>query len=220
MKRAWFITGTDTEIGKTFTTCALIHAARQAGQSAIGMKPIAAGFDANGQNEDVRELLAACALPLTAADINPYALASPIAPHIAAQEEGVNIDFERIADQLVQLQQQADCVFVEGVGGFCVPLGDQQDSADLAIHLGLPVILVVGMRLGCINHALLTAEAIRHRGLRLAGWVANRIDPNMARFEQNLATLTATLTGPCLGVLPYCQPADPALAARKLSLPD
>lgn len=219
---AFFVAGTDTEIGKTFVTCTLLHAARNRGLSAIGMKPIAAGAETvNGEfiNEDAARLRAAGSFDPGLALLNPYCLTSPIAPHIAAAEEGVRIDAGRIRDAFAALTTRADVVFVEGVGGFRVPLDDDYDTADLARDMGLPVILVVGMKLGCINHALLTAEAIAARGLNLAGWVANRIDPAMLRFEQNLDALRQRLSAPLLGVVPFQANGNPAAAAGALKLP-
>jgi len=219
---AYFVAGTDTEIGKTFVTCTLLHAARNRGLTAIGMKPIAAGAETvNGEfiNEDAARLRAAGSFDPGLALLNPYCLTSPIAPHIAAAEEGVRIDAGRIRDAFAALTTQADVVFVEGVGGFRVPLDDDYDTADLARDMGLPVILVVGMKLGCINHALLTAEAIAARGLNLAGWVANRIDPAMLRFEQNLDALRQRLSAPLLGVVPFQADGNPAAAAGALKLP-
>ena len=190
---AFFIAGTDTEIGKTFVTCALLHAAR---------------------------LRAAGSFDPGLALLNPYCLKSPIAPHIAAAEEGVAIDPAPILAAFAKLQAQAELVLVEGVGGFRVPLGKSYDTADLARDLALPVILVVGMRLGCINHALLTAEAIQARGLQLAGWVANQVDPAMLRFEQNLEALTERLPAPLLGVTPFQADGNAAGAAAGLRLPE
>ena len=216
-KPAWFVAGTDTEIGKTFVACALLHALRDQGLSAIGMKPVAAGTDENGRNDDVEALIAAASVEAPRELVNPYLFAPAIAPHIAALEADRPIDLERIAQSFAALRPLADAIVVEGVGGFCVPLGPQVDAADLAQRLALPVILVVGMRLGCINHALLSAQAIAARGLTLAGWVANRIDPQMARFDENLASLEARLTAPLLGVIPANS--SPAIAARLLRLP-
>ncbi|HNE15532.1 MAG TPA: dethiobiotin synthase [Rhodocyclaceae bacterium] len=219
---AYFITGTDTEIGKTFSTCALLHAARAQGLRALGMKPVAAGAEwVNGEflNEDAARLRAAGSFDPGLALLNPYCLASPIAPHIAAREEGVRIEPARIRTAFDTLRAQADLLLVEGVGGFRVPLGDDYDSADLARDLGLPVILVVGLRLGCINHALLSAEAIAARGLTFAGWIANRVDPAMLRVDENLAALQKGLPEPLLGVLPFREDRDAALAATALRLP-
>jgi dethiobiotin synthetase len=220
--RAFFVTGTDTEVGKTFVTCALLHAARARGLSAVGMKPVAAGRQLVGGrwiNEDVDQLRAAGSFEPDPGSLNPYCLKAPIAPHLAAAEEGIELRPESIQTALAALRRQADVVFVEGVGGFRVPFGPDYDSADLARDLALPVVLVVGMRLGCINHALLTAEAIAARGLTLAGWIANQIDPAMLRFEQNVDALAVRLPTPLLGVLPH-QPghADPAAVATALDL--
>ena len=222
-RRAWFLTGTDTEIGKTFVTCALLHAARANDLIALGMKPVAAGAEPVGDewiNEDAARLRAAGSFDPGLQHLNPYCLRTPVAPHIAAAEEGVHIDPARIRAAFETLRTRADVVIVEGVGGFRVPLGDRYDTADLAADLGLPVILVVGMRLGCINHALLTVEAIAARGLRLAGWIANLIDPDMLRFDENLAALQTCIAAPLLGVVPHLAGADPVAAARALRLPD
>ena len=214
---AWFVAGTDTEVGKTFATCALLLALRQRGQRAIGMKPIAAGTDAAGKNDDVERLVAASGVTAPRELINPYLFQPAIAPHIAAAEAGLAIDIDHIVAAFEQLRPLADIVLVEGVGGFCVPLDERCDTADLAEQLGLPVILVVGMRLGCINHALLTCQAIAARGLKLAGWIANRIDPAMSRFEENLAALRARIDSPLLGVIPAAS--TPEAAATLLQIP-
>ena len=216
-QHAWFITGTDTEIGKTFVACALLYALRRSGLSAVAMKPVAAGFDDQGLNDDVERLLAASSTQLPRDLVNPYGFKAAIAPHIAAEEEGRRIELPHIVASFAQLQAHADAVLVEGVGGFCVPLGDDYDTGDLAVALKLPLILVVGMRLGCINHALLTQQAITARGLTLAGWVANRIDPAMSRFSENLAALQARLPTPLLGVVE--NGTTPEEAARTLRLP-
>ena len=216
-KPAWFVTGTDTEVGKTFVSCALLHALRAQGLRAVGMKPVAAGTDADGRNDDVEALIATSGVEVPRELVNPYLFAPPIAPHIAAAESGRRIELATIADAYVRLSALADALIVEGVGGFCMPLGPTIDSADLAQRLALPVILVVGMRLGCINHALLTCQAIAARGLPLAGWIANRIDPQMSRFDENLAALDARIKAPRLGVIPANS--TPALAAGCIELP-
>lgn len=215
--QAFFVTGTDTGVGKTFATCALLHLARSRNLTAVGMKPVAAGTDADGRNEDVEQLIAASSVAAPRELVNPCCFAAPVAPHIAAAVEGRRIDPDTIVAAARQLAEQADVLLVEGVGGFRVPLGADFDTADLAVRLGLPVILVVGLRLGCLNHALLTAEAIQARGLTLAGWIANRIDPDMPRWEDNVAALRERLPAPLLGVLPRLT--EPAAAARYLSLP-
>ncbi|MDR3157792.1 MAG: dethiobiotin synthase [Zoogloeaceae bacterium] len=221
MTPGYFVAGTDTGVGKTFAACALLLRARRDGFRAMAIKPVAAGVAEDGENEDVRAHRAAASpevdLPLRVR--NPYCFAPPIAPHLAAREAGVEIAFSRIQEALNVARKAADRVLVEGVGGFRVPLGAEGDSADLARLLNLPVILVVGMRLGCINHALLTAEAIAARRLPFAGWIANCIDPDMPRFAENLATLKATLPAPLLGVLSYQARADPARAAKQARWP-
>ena len=213
---ALFITGTDTEVGKTFVTCALLHALRQRGIAALGMKPIAAGCDIHGQNADVEAILAASSISAPRELVNPYLFQEFIAPHIAAAQHQQRIEFPVIFDAFNRLRRLAEMLIVEGVGGFCVPLGPEQDTADLAEQLALPVLLVVGMRLGCINHALLTQQAIAAKGLRLVGWVANRIDPGLSHFAENLATLQSRLKTPLLGVIPAHS--NPEKAASLLSL--
>ena len=216
-KPAWFVAGTDTEVGKTFASCALLHALRAQGVRAVGMKPVAAGTGADGRNDDVEALIAASGSEAPRELVNPYLFAPAIAPHIAAAESGREIDLSTIVAAYERLATFADALIVEGVGGFCVPLGPSIDSADLAQRLGLPVILVVGMRLGCINHALLTCQAIAARGLKLAGWIANCIDPAMSRFAENLAALDARIRAPRLGVI--TANSTPILAAERLRLP-
>jgi dethiobiotin synthetase len=201
----YFITGTDTEIGKTFVACALMVALRARGMKVAPMKPIAAGtVTHNGAevNEDVRDLVSVYGAPIDVAVVNPYCFARPIAPHIAATEEGVSIDMSIIRHAFNTLASAHDVVLVEGAGGFLVPLDGARSMAALPSALGLDVVLVVGLRLGCISHALLTAEAIRARKLHLVGWVGNVVDANMAEQAQNIATLTAQLNTPCLGVVP------------------
>ena len=216
MSQAYFLTGTDTEIGKTFITCALLHRARQLGLTAAGIKPVAAGTDAAGRNDDVERIRAASNVALAEDVINPYRFAPAIAPHLAAAEAGVRIDFARITAACASARSQAGLVIVEGVGGFRVPLDVDRDSADLAVALGLPVILVAGLRLGCLNHALLTAEAIAARGLTLAGWVANTVDPGMARAEDNIAALRQRLAAPLLSSVPRIAGGQPAAACLDL----
>jgi dethiobiotin synthetase len=218
-KQAYFLTGTDTEVGKTFTACALLYAARRQGFSTLGMKPVAAGVDERGLNEDVEQLIAASSVKAPRDLVNPCCFAAPIAPHIAAAEERRMIDIDRLRAAFDQLAPQADFIIVEGVGGFRVPLDETVDSADLAQAFDLPVILVVGLRLGCLSHALLTAEAIRARGLGLAGWIANRIDPTMERWQENITALESRLSTPLLGVLPWSETPDPRLAGEALKLP-
>ncbi|RZI84973.1 MAG: dethiobiotin synthase [Rubrivivax sp.] len=221
---AYFVTGTDTGVGKTRVSCALLHALRRHHDRVIGMKPVAAGTDLiDGQwaNEDVLALRAASSLQVPAQYDNPYLLKLAASPHIAAREEGVEIDIEHLAACFHALRQQADAVVVEGAGGFVVPLleGPGQSattSADLAVLLRLPIILVVGVRLGCLNHALLTQEAILARGLSLAGWVANRIDPSMRGQEANVDTLRQRLQAPLLADWAWAPSAPAATLAIKL----
>ena len=207
----FFVTGTDTGIGKSLVSAALLHAFAGLGYRAVGMKPVAAGadqIDGVWCNEDVVQLQAAANVVADPSWVNPYLLRTPVAPHIAADYQGVSIELPRIRDAYEHLAAVADVVVVEGAGGFKVPLSPTRDSADLARHLGLPIILVVGMRLGCLNHALLTAEAIAARGLKLAGWVANRLDPEMQAYDENLIALSMRLPGPLLAELPHAESPD------------
>ena len=216
----YFITGTDTGVGKTFVTCALLHTLKAQGIAAIGMKPVAAGGDMTPdglRNDDIEALREASSVKLAREDLNCYLFAEPIAPHIAAANEDVDIDLDVIRQRFDQLADLADAILVEGVGGFIVPLGDGVDTADLAADLDLPVILVVGMRLGCLNHALLTQEAIRARGLTLAGWVANQIDPHLAEFDANVDALDERIRAPLLGVIEWQK--QPDAAAVTLDFP-
>ncbi len=215
---SYFITGTDTGVGKTLVSCALLHAFSGEGLHVAGFKPVAAGCDAEGRNEDARELQAASTMPLDYGQVNPYCFAQAIAPHIAASRNGERIEFSRILAAYRELACQADEVIVEGAGGFLVPLNDRQDSADLARELVLPVILVVGVRLGCLNHAMLTREAIAARGLQLAGWVANVLDAQMPALHDNVAALRERMDAPLLGIVPRMAEPDARLAARQMDL--
>jgi len=222
MSAAFFVTGTDTDVGKTTIAAGLLRAARLAGLSTAAVKPLASGCEPSAEglrNSDALALLAECSLPLRYAQVNPFAFAPAIAPHLAAREVGVELEVAALADAVqAVLDQQADFTLVEGAGGWRVPLSDQATLADLPIALDLPVILVVGVRLGCINHAVLTAEAIARDGLRLAGWVANVIDPQTSRLEDNLRTLTERLAAPCLGRVPRLEQGNAAAVARYLDL--
>jgi dethiobiotin synthetase len=214
----YFVTGTDTGVGKTLVSCALLHAFAAQGKRVVGMKPIAAGCNADEQNEDVRQLRAASNWPVGYGQINPYLFLQAIAPHIAAQRAGVVINFSRIIESYQELAGHADVVIVEGVGGFRVPLNDEQDSADLVQELGLPVIMVVGIRLGCLNHALLTVEGIAARSLTLAGWVANVVEADMPMCEENITALQQLIEAPLLGVVPYMTRPDALVAAGQINL--
>jgi dethiobiotin synthetase len=216
-----FVTGTDTEIGKTLVSSALLHALGQRGVRAAGMKPVAAGAelrDGVWHNEDVDALAAAAPLKLPQSLMTPYLLRTPAAPHIAAAQEGAVIEPRNILEAYAQVRHQAEAVVVEGVGGFRVPLTDDFDTADLAQQLGLPVILVVGLRLGCISQALLTAEAIAARGLTLAGWVANTLDPAMPHMADNIDVIAKRIGAPLLGHLPRFEHPTATAAAACIDL--
>jgi len=221
---AWFVTGTDTGVGKTLIATALIHRLRERHARVAGMKPIAAGShrlpDGSLSNEDVLALRDAGSVDAPISLINPYLLDAPVSPHIAAKKEGVLIDIGKIVDAFHALRERCDAAIVEGAGGFRVPITDTLDGADLAQALGLPVILVVGLRLGCLNHALHSAESIAARGLTLAGWIANRIDPGMPEQAANLEWLSARMNAPCLGDVPHQRRADARAAAAHLRLPE
>ena len=207
MAQAFFITGTDTDAGKTTISVGLLCAAQQLQRSTLAMKPVASGCEHSAQglrNSDALALMAQSSVQLPYAQVNPYAFAPAIAPHIAAQEAGVELGVTALyqAAQGV-LQAGADITLIEGAGGWRVPISATEFLSDFAIALNIPVILVVGIKLGCINHTLLTAQAIRQDGLQLAGWVANIIDPNCARLDDNLATLELHMNAPCLAQVPY-----------------
>lgn len=215
MTAGFFVAGTDTGVGKTTFAAALLRAFRAQGLRVAGMKPVAAGT-ADGRNDDVEALLAASSPELERKLVCPYLFDPPIAPHIAAAEAGVQIDLEVIKKRFQLLSRAKDIVVVEGVGGFRVPLNEREDTADLAQQLGLPVILVVGMRLGCLNHALLTKEAVGNRGLSLAGWVANRIDPDMARARENIQALSERLGTRPIAEVPFGEKVDFPIALERL----
>lgn len=204
---AFFVTGTDTGVGKTFVTAALLRAAGGRGLATAALKPVAAGTTVVGGqscNEDALILQQACSVALPLAVLNPVCLAEPVAPHIAARQAGRDLSVAALLPACRQvLDRQADLTLVEGAGGWLVPLSERETLADLVVALQLPVILVVGMRLGCLNHALLSASAIRSSGLVLSGWVANHIDPDMPVARENVATLEQMLDAPLLGVFPY-----------------
>lgn len=219
MTRAWFVTGTDTGVGKTRASAALLHALRARHPRCVGMKPVAAGTDAAGLNEDVLALRAASTLAVPSALDNPVSLPDPVSPHIAAARAGRTIEVAALLEAYRRLAGRADAVVVEGAGGFLVPLSDEATGADLAAALGLPVILVVGLRLGCLNHALLTQEAIRARGLTLAGWIVNRLDPAMPEQAANVDFLRRRLDAPQLADWAW-QPDAEAASLRFERLPD
>jgi dethiobiotin synthetase len=219
--KGWFVTGTDTEIGKTCVSAGLAHLLGQRGWRVAAVKPLAAGQeqDADGRwfNEDVSRLHAAQSANLSEAEVGPLQFRTACAPHIAARIEGRPIDRDRLLSQVRGAAARADLTVVEGVGGFRVPLCDGWDTADLAHDLGLPVVLVVGLRLGCINHAALTAEAVRARGLTLAGWVANTLDTPLPHLDDNLTALQTVLGAPCWGHVPRLHPPIAAAVAAHLN---
>jgi dethiobiotin synthetase len=204
--RGVFVTGTDTEIGKTFCSRLLMIALQQRGLSVAGMKPVASGGEyRNGElvNDDALQLQQQSDRDLPYEWVNPYVFEPPIAPHLAAIQAGKVIESELIRGSFSRLQQQSDQVIVEGVGGWRVPLSDTLSVSDLPVLLDLPVVLVVGMRLGCLNHALLTIESIQQAGIKVAGWIANSIDPEFDVPQDNLQTLKSRLDAPCLALIPH-----------------
>ncbi len=206
MIKRWFVTGTDTEVGKTVASSALLQAAVQAGWCAVGYKPVASGCDmtpAGLRNSDALALQKYSALPLEYDEVNPLAFAEPTSPHIVSAESGQPITFSRMSAGLAHLSAKADWVLTEGAGGWFTPLSEQHSYADWVVHEQLPVILVVGIRLGCINHALLTAQAVAAAGLPLAGWIANDVQPPGRRHQEYLATLQQRLDAPLLGEIPF-----------------
>ncbi len=223
LPRACFVAGTDTGVGKTRTTCGMLTALASQGRMCAGIKPVAAGaslVDGILRNEDALALAAAGNQPgLHLDDLNPVLLPDPISPHLAARHHGVELQAVEIAAQVARvLAGPADHYLVEGSGGWLAPISDRETMADIAVHLGLPVILVVGLRLGCLSHALLTAEAIRHAGLDLVAWVANELDPEMASLQENLETLAARLPGRHLGLIPWKRGAEMSDVVASLRL--
>jgi dethiobiotin synthetase len=215
---SYFITGTDTGVGKTLVSCALLHAFAAQGKRVVGFKPVAAGCGENDRSEDAEQLWAASNVMATYGQINPYCFVPPVAPHIAARHSGVRIDLNRILTSFRELSSQAEVVIVEGAGGFLIPLNEKQDGGHLARELGLPVIMVVGMRLGCINHALLTQRVIDDYGLICAGWVANVVDGEMQALNENIETLQQRIPAPLLGIIPYQHTIDASKIAGKLDI--
>jgi dethiobiotin synthetase len=206
--RGWFITGTDTGIGKTYVTVGLLRYLNERGHQAAGMKPIASGCERTPdglRNDDALRILEASAPALPYELVNPYSFEPPIAPHIAAAKSGVVIETKTILDRFEAIRSQVDCILVEGVGGWEVPVSEDAGMPDLAAALGLPVILVVGIRLGCINHALLTAEAVRARGLELAGWVANQVDTVVEEEQAIIEAIAKRIGSPLLGSIRHRQ---------------
>lgn len=214
-----FITGTDTGVGKTRIAAALCLAFAGAGKRVAAMKPVASGCTrtaAGLRNEDALALQSAMNVRASYAEVNPYAFEPAIAPHIAALEAGCAIDFDVLDRCYERLSLQSDALIVEGAGGWLAPLDAQRTFADLAVHWQLEVILVVGLRLGCLNHALLTVESIERRGLRLCGWVGNSVDAEFERREENILTLQTRIPAPCLGTFPFSPRSGPAQVAEAL----
>jgi dethiobiotin synthetase len=222
VSRAYFVVGTDTGVGKTHATCALLHALARRHARVCGMKPIAAGAVQTPDglsNEDSIAHRAASTVRVPPALDNPILLPEPLSPHLAAARAGTSIAFDVVLDAVAELRARTDALVVEGAGGFLVPLSETQTGADLAVALGMPLVLVVGMRLGCLNHALLTAQAIRARGLELAGWIANRVDPGFLCPDENLAYLRSHLDAPLWADLPCSHRPDPRADADRFTLP-
>lgn len=219
MKKGCFITGTDTNAGKTWAALALLHYFRNQGKSVLGMKPVASGcFMQEGRlvNEDALQIQEHSLVKADYDLINPYAFASPVSPHIAGKNNPVSLD--KVIACFNQLQERAEIVVVEGAGGWYTPVNNQQDMADLAKALALPVILVVAIRLGCINHAKLTYRAIQQAGVDCAGWIAMCADPDVLNPEEIIQTIENALDAPLLGVLPYRKTADFNFFAQQLKL--
>ena len=217
----FFVTGTDTGVGKTLVACALLAAFGGRGIKSVGMKPVACGAEPGPGglvNDDVERLIAAGNVAASRSHVNPYCFAPPIAPHIAARQAGVTIALDRIERSFRALAAQAEVVVVEGAGGFHVPLGPGTDTAQLAARLALPVVLVVGMRLGCLNHALLTAAAVAGSGLKLAGWVANHIDPQMTAADDNVRALEERISAPRIARISFARAPDFRTIATALEI--
>jgi len=218
-----YVTGTDTGIGKTLASSALLHALRARGMRAVGMKPVASGCEATPvgwRNEDALALQAASDPTPPYADVNPYALPLPLAPELAARDAGVEVELAPLLAAHARLRALAPRIVVEGVGGWEAPLSASLRQAELVRALDLPVVLVVGLRLGCLNHAILSARAIAADGCRLVGWIGNAIDPDLACREEQRPMLQARIVAPCLGWLPHAAEADGRAFSRYLTLPD
>ena len=222
MAKTYFVTGTDTDAGKTVVSCGLLEAARQKQLQTLALKPVSAGCETTPEglrNGDAVSLIEAMTVELPYAQVNPVAFEPPIAPHIAAEEEGRRVTVDRLAGICRgALMRKHDLSLIEGAGGWRVPLNNREMLSGLAVEMKTPVVLVVGMKLGCLNHALLSAEAILRDGATLAGWVANQIDPDMNHFEENVQTLKDSLPAPCLGVVPWLGALDNKAVARHLDI--
>ncbi len=221
-RKQFFVAGTDTDVGKTLVACGLLHCASNAGLTTLALKPIAAGCEQTDEglrNSDALMLQDCMTQSLAYEQVNPVALKEAIAPHLAAEREGRTLSVGRLVGFCRgALMKRSDFVLVEGAGGWRVPLNARESMSQLPVELNLPVVLVVGMKLGCLNHALLTVEAMRRDGVVLAGWVANRIDPNMAFCDENIETLERRIDAPCLGKVPFLDSADPLELSKYLDI--
>ena len=216
-----FVTGTDTEVGKTWSSLALMQDFKQAGFNVAGMKPIAAGCDVTPEglrNDDACRLQTLSDFPIDYDEINPYAFKAPVSPHAAAKQDGLKVDLEHIEKCFNNISSRADIVVVEGAGGWRVPLADNIQTVDLVRKLGLPVVLTVGLRLGCINHALLTAQTILADGLELKGWIANQVDKDYAAKSATMDYLKANMACPLIGSIPYLERFDPNQVTGNLNV--
>jgi len=216
----FFITGTDTGVGKTWMTAALLHALTAYGWRVAGLKPLACGgmaTSAGWRNEDAELLMQHASVALPYATVNPFLLREPIAPHIAARQAGLRLTAAALHESCTTVEEEMDWVLIEGVGGWEVPINDHETTAHFARLLSLPVIMVVGIRLGCLNHALLSCDAILGQRLKLAGWIANIIDPDMLRIPENIAALEQRLPAPRLGTVPHLPQFDAARIAALLN---
>ncbi len=221
MAKGFFVTGTDTEVGKSWCTVGIMEKLKQQGHSVVGMKPVASGCieSRDGlRNEDALLIQQTASVSVEYSLINPYAFIPPIAPHIAAAKNNEQIKLGRIVERFIQLKQKAECCVVEGVGGWQVPLNDEESVADLAVALRLPVILVVGLRLGCINHALLSADSIRASGCELAGWIANSTSAQLAEQQATIDAISQRIDTPLLGLVPHLDALDSQVIASHLTL--
>mgnify|MGYP000067036295 FL=1 len=224
-RQRFFITGTDTDVGKTLCTAGLLHLAGNSAKKSLGLKPLAAGCEETEQglrNSDALLLMEHSTEKLPYEQVNPVSLKEAIAPHLAATRLNKPLSAARLSGYLrgVLMINRADFICIEGAGGWRLPLNPRETLADVVVELKLPVILVVGMKLGCINHALLTSEAIQRDGITIAGWIANRIDPDMDAYEENIDSLKALIRAPCLGEVPYMKELSVEAVAEHLTLPE
>ena len=212
-----FVTGTDTGVGKTLVALSLLYALKDRGIHAAGMKPVAAGTVSDTgprRNSDALALIEASQVKLSYPLVNPFCFAEPVAPHIAADEENYPIDAAVIKRAYTEISAQTNIVVIEGAGGWLVPISTSQTMADLVLEMNWPVVLVIGLRLGCLNHALLTVESIRQKGATLAGWIGSHVNANFYKADQNIATLRSRIDAPCLGIFPYYE----NVVAEKMSI--